>query len=101
MPMSDWPYIGWGAGWAAFMTLAFLILRAVVKGDWIPRSTHDRELDRAQHDANEWRTEGRIKDEVIHTDLETIKTGVVESGQTLHNFLEALQKAGALKRGGD
>lgn len=92
MDTIPWPLIGYGTGWAAFFTLVFLILRAVVKGDWIPRSTHERELDAAHHDANEWRTEGRIKDQAILVDLGHIKATTEESGKSLHHFLAELQK---------
>lgn len=98
MESLPWDAIGSGAGWAAFLTLVFLVLRAVVKGDWIPRSTHERELDAAQHDANEWRAEGRIKDQVIGVDLAQIKRTTEETGSTLHHFISAAQEV-ANKRG--
>lgn len=94
MDQLPWPVIGSSAGWAAFMALTFIVLRAVVKGDWIPRSTHERELEAAQHDATEWRTEGRIKDQVIQVGIDHIKTTTEETGKTLHHFLSDLQKRG-------
>ena len=92
MDSIQWSLVGPWSGWAAFVTLAFLVLRAVVKGDLVPRPTHERETNRADHDANEWRTEGRIKDQAILVELESIKKTGEETGQTLHNFIAGLQK---------
>lgn len=83
-----WPVIGPGAGWAAFLMLSFLVLRAVVKGDLIPRSTHEEKA----HEANEWRAEGRIKDQAIIATLDQVKNAVEEQGETLHHFIASLQK---------
>lgn len=92
MDQVPWATLGPWSGWAAFLTLAFLVLRAVVKGDWIPRVTHEREVTRADHDANEWRAEGRIKDQAILVELESIKKTGEETGSTVHNFIASLQK---------
>lgn len=75
------------------MTLAFLVLRAVVKGDLVPRPTHERETNRADHDANEWRAEGRIKDQAILVELGSIRGTSEATGKTLHDFIAALQEA--------
>lgn len=93
MESLPWPAVGAGAGWVAFFTLAFLVLRALVKGDLIPRSTHEREMDAKEHDATEWRTEGRIKDQVIGVDLSQIKATTEETGKTLHHFIAGMQEA--------
>lgn len=89
MDQVPWPVIGPMTGWAAFLVLAFLVIRAVVKGDLIPRSTHEEK----EHEANEWRTEGRIKDQAIIATLDQVKDAVEEQGRTTHAFIEALQKA--------
>jgi hypothetical protein len=69
-----------------------LMARKVVNGDWIPRATHQRELDAAEHNANEWRAEGRIKDQAIITTLDQIKATGEQTGATVHDFIGALQK---------
>lgn len=92
MDIVPWPVVGAGAGWVAFLSLVLFIARAVIRGDWIPRVTHERELDAARHDANEWRTEGRIKDQAILVELGHLRTTTDESGKTLHSFIAALQK---------
>lgn len=74
------------------MTLAFLDVRAVWIGFVVPRPTHKEALDRADHDANEWRTEGRIKDQAILVELEAIKKTGEETGKTLHKFISDMQK---------
>lgn len=66
--------------------------RLVQNGDWIPRVTHERETNRADHDANEWRAEGRIKDQAILVELGHIREEIEEIGHTLHNFIAAIQK---------
>lgn len=88
----DWAIVGPWSGWGAFVTLAFLVLRAVVKGDLVPRSTHERETGRADHDASEWRTEGRIKDQAILTELEKIAATSEQGFASLHAVIAALQK---------
>lgn len=92
MEQLPWPLLGAGAGWAAFLSLTFLMARAVKAGDWIPRVTHERELEAAKHDANEWRAEGRIKDQAILVDLGHLKATSEETGKTLHAFIAGLQK---------
>ena len=87
-----WPVVGYGSGWASFVALALLMSRKIANGDWVPRATHEREVNRADHDANEWRTEGRIKDQAILVELEQIKALAEQQGQTLHNFIAGLQK---------
>jgi hypothetical protein len=96
-----WPLIGAGAGWTAFLTLAFLVLRAVVKGDFIPRSTHERELQAAEHNSNEWRAEGRIKDQMMTVDLDSIKRTGEETGRSLHKFIADLQRVIGIKANGE
>jgi hypothetical protein len=88
-----WPLIGPWSGWAAFLGLALLNVRAIWVGLVVPRPTHKEALDRADHDANEWRTEGRIKDQAILVELEAIKKTTEETGKTLHAFIESIQKA--------
>lgn len=100
MESVPWPVVGAGAGWVAFFTLAFLVLRAVIKGDWVHHSTLDRELEVKDHDANEWRTEGRIKDQMMHDGIDQLLALMTAQGVSLHNFLEALQQAGGPKQEG-
>jgi hypothetical protein len=95
-----WPTIlGYGSGWAAFTTLALLMARKVANGDWIPRVTHEREINRAEHDANEWRTEGRIKDQATLVELETIKATTEQTGKGVHSLIAGVQKAGGITEG--
>lgn len=47
--------VGIGSGWA----LAFLFVVLVYRGNLVPRRTYDDKV----HEANEWRTESRIKDQ--------------------------------------
>ena len=64
-------------GW----TLAAYCFRLVMRGDLVPRSTYQTAVDAAQ-----------VKDEAILTDLGQIKTTTVETGKSLHTFLESLQR---------
>ena len=93
----QWAVVGPWSGWAAFGGLFFLMARKIANGDWIPRNTHERELEASQHDANEWRAEGRIKDQAILVDLGHVKATTEETGKSLHHFLNELQKVIPLK----
>lgn len=55
------PEVTLGTGWGAFLLLGFLVVRAVMKGQLVPRSTYDD----MEHDRSEWRGESRIKDAQI------------------------------------
>lgn len=96
-----WAIVGPWSGWAAFIALALLMARKVANGDWVPRVTHERELDAAQHDANEWRAEGRIKDQAILVDLGHVKKTTEETGKSLHHFLNDLQRVRPPRTTGD
>lgn len=96
MESIPWGLIGPWSGWAAFLALALLNLRAIWGGAVVPRPTHREAVDRAEHDANEWRTEGRIKDQAILVELESIKSTVEQTGKTLHSFIAGVQRAGGL-----
>ena len=97
MDSIPWAVIGPLSGWGAFITLAFLVLRVVVRGDLIPRTTHERELrqerearERAEHDTAEWRTEGRVKDaQIAEKDKQLQHMG--EVGRLVAKWTEALQ----------
>jgi hypothetical protein len=90
-----WDQLGIGSGWALVALFAWLIYT----GRLIPKSTHDREmaqaaatLSRSEHDANEWRAEGRIKDQAIITTLDHVDAKVESLGKGLHDFIAALQR---------
>ena len=93
MDSIPWALVGPWSGWAAFVTLAFLNVRAIWVGLVVPRPTHAEVVERAEHDAQEWRTEGRIKDQAIIAELEKIAGTTEQTGKTLHDFIAALQKA--------
>ena len=58
--------LGIGSGW----TLTGLAVWMILTGRLVPKSF----LDRAEHDAQEWRTEGRIKDQQIGELSESLRT---------------------------
>ena len=93
MDSIPWAVVGPWSGWGAFVTLALLNVRAVWVGTVVPRPTHKEQVERAEHDAAEWRTEGRIKDQAILVELESIKATGEATGRTLHEFIAAIQKA--------
>jgi len=67
-------------------------VRAIWIGLVVARPIHKEMIDRADHDANEWRAEGRIKDQAILVELEAIKKTTEETGQTVHKFISDMQK---------
>lgn len=90
MDSIPWEIVGPWSGWAAFLSLAWFTVRGVQRGDLVPRKTHERELDRSEHDANEWRTEGRIKDAQIAEQARQL-SHMGEVGRTMEQVLGALQ----------
>lgn len=93
MESIPWGVIGPWSGWAAFVALALFCLRAVWVRIVVPAPTHREIVEHVEHDANEWRAEGRIKDQAILTELGVIKSAVLENGETIHSFIESIQKA--------
>lgn len=79
------PLVGYGTGWAVAIYFFTLMMRG--------RMFTAAAMEKAEHEANEWRAEGRIKDQVIITTLEHIDAKVTEQGKSLHAFMGALQKA--------
>lgn len=92
--------IGYGSGWA----IVGMFVLAILAGRLIPRATHVRELaqvekeaERVQHDMNEWRTEGRIKDQqlavrdaqIAEKDLQL--QHLAEVGRTVKTVLAAVR----------
>lgn len=70
----------------------FLILRGYI----VPRRTYD---DKA-HEADEWRTEARIKDQQIHELAEQNTAMLREFGPTVTSFMDALRKHADEKEAG-
>lgn len=102
MDVLPWHEIGAGAGWAAFLSLTLLMARAVKTGDWIPRTTHEREIEAVvremeavKHDRNEWRTESRIKDAQLSEQATQLRH-LGEVGRTVEHAMSALQQAAAI-----
>jgi len=92
--------LGYGSGWA----IVGLFVLAILTGRLIPRATHERELahveketERALHDAAEWRTEGRIKDQQIALKDEQLVekdkqlAHLAEVGRTVKTVLAAVR----------
>lgn len=92
--------IGYGSGWA--IVGAFVL--AILTGRLIPRHTHERELaekaqqvERANHDAAEWRTEGRLRDQQVQIMADIIREKDVqlghmaEVGRTIKDVLAAIR----------
>ena len=79
-----------GTGWA----LVALFVGAIIKGRIVPRSAIDDE----RHDANEWRTEARIKDQQIVVKDEQIAAKdkqlgyLAEVGETMKSVLANLHE---------
>ena len=83
-----------GGGWLMFALVSVLVIRAMVRGSLVPRST----LDDAIHDRNEWQAESRIKDTQIALKDEQLATKdrqlnhLAEVGETQKSLLHALGK---------
>lgn len=61
----------------------------IATGKWVPRKTYDDKC----HEADEWRTEARIKDQQIHELVEQNTALLREFGPLLTDFLHDLRAA--------
>lgn len=77
------PGLSEGIGVVGVVLLVFWLL-------WSGRLVTKRELDKAEHDRDEWRTESRIKDQQIQEKDEQIRT-LAEVGRTVEAVLRALK----------
>ena len=74
-----WPTVGAGTGWVIAVLGVIWIFRGFMRGDLVSRRQHERELtskdeeiERLVHEKNEWRAEGRIKDQQLQVQGEEI-----------------------------
>lgn len=90
MESLPWPNIGIGSGWLFVGLGVWLILT----GRLVPRAT----LEDKAHEANEWRTEGRIKDQQIAALNQTISekdrqlSHLGEVGRNILAVMEAIKR---------
>ncbi|HJR90228.1 MAG TPA: hypothetical protein VJ782_08755 [Aeromicrobium sp.] len=87
--------VGLGFGWVLVAMFVTLVLR----GDLVSRKTLEAQvallenrIDERDHEANEWRTEGRIKDTQI-AEKDTQLRHLAEVGKSVESIMHALQKA--------
>lgn len=105
------PTVGWSTGWALFFFIAVQFLRGklLTEKDHLERmavlaeahatvlAAKDREIDRINHDRQEWRTESRLKDAQIaeqHSqaaEKDKQLSAVGEIGRTLDSVLTAIR----------
>ena len=89
--------VGLPVGVLAPSALAGLAVLLILTGQLIPRRTYaDKE-----HEADEWRTESRLKDQQIAELAEQNRQMLNAFGPTLTDFLAALRRAGVTARGED
>ena len=87
MDAIPWDHIGVGSGWGFVGLFVWLVLT----GRLIPRSEHTRALDHAEHEAAEWRTEGRIKDQQLAEQAVHIRL-LSEVGKTVDAIMRSIQR---------
>lgn len=100
-----WPTVGAGTGWLVAVLGTIWIFRAFLRGDIVSRRQHEREIrqkdeeiERQVHEKNEWRTEGRIKDQQIHVKDEQLKErdrqiqAVSSVGRSVEAVMSAVQQ---------
>ena len=88
------PDVGLGSGWAVAVVFVFFLMT----GRLMTRRSYDdglaaadREIERVEHDRQEWRTESRIKDAQIAEKNEQLRH-MGEVGRTVEAILGALQR---------
>lgn len=99
------PWQGWLGIVGTCVALLSWGVSLIARGKLVPLSTHQRELDaaaaaveKAEHDGNEWRAEGRIKDaQLAEKDKQLAEkdkqlTYMREVGETSKATLSALQR---------
>lgn len=106
MESLPWPAIGLGTGWTLFALGVILLLRGKLhtETEWTEMlAAHKRELDRietatarevedANHERSEWRTEARLKDQTV-AELSAQNKAMLDAfGPTLADFLESLRR---------
>lgn len=87
--------LGIGSGWM----LTGLAVWMVLTGRLVPKSVvdrlerdHQREIDQSRHEANEWRTEGRIKDQQNAELTDSLRTLGNEMAPLVETTMRAIQK---------
>jgi hypothetical protein len=87
MEAIPWDHIGIGSGWAFVGLFVWLALT----GRLVPKTEHDRSLEHAEHEAQEWRTESRIKDQQIRE--QEIQLGhLAEVGKTVDAIMRSIHR---------
>lgn len=82
MDFIPWPQIGVGSGWALVVVAVLMVLT----GRLVPKPS----VDRVQHDANEWRTESRLKDQqLLEKDIQL--RHLEELGRNFDQLMRTLQ----------
>lgn len=100
-----WPTVGAGTGWVIAVLGTIWTFRAFLRGDIVSRKQHEREIaqkdeeiERQIHEKNEWRTEGRIKDQQIHVKDEQLRErdkqiqAVSSVGRSVEAVMSAVQQ---------
>ncbi|WKN47159.1 hypothetical protein [Nocardioides sp. Arc9.136] len=82
----DWsvvlPQVGVGSGWA----LVVLFVTAIMRGQLVPRRTHEDAI----HDRDEWRAESRLKDaQIVEKDKQLSHMG--EVGRNVLAIMQAVR----------
>lgn len=81
MEALPWPQLGIGSGWLLVCFFVWLMFTGRIK----PKA----DIDRADHEANEWRTESRIKDQqLLEKDIQL--RHLEEVGRSMEQVLRAL-----------
>lgn len=83
MESLPWNQFGIGSGWALVALFVWMIYTGRLK----PKA----DLDRAEHEANEWRTEGRIKDQqIVEKDIQL--RHMEEVGKTVNQIMRSIDR---------
>lgn len=90
--------LGIGAGWL----LVGIFVLAILRGKLVPKATvdrietqHQQQLERVEHDRDEWRTEGRLKDAQIAEQNKQLGM-LAEVGETVKQLAQGIQREAGL-----
>ncbi len=74
--------------WGLLLGLGALILTSVIRGWWIPKPTHERELAQERIRGDEWK-ETALDQRAVNAEIRKQNTALIDSNRVVEQFLRA------------
>lgn len=79
----------WGlTPWGLLLGLAALILTSVIRGWWVPKPTHERELQQERQRGDEWK-ETALDQRAVNQEIRKQNGQLIEGQRVVEQFLRA------------